>query len=268
VDVTNVVIELYRRKPDGRVEACRRPRLDFNAGNTKGAKEDMKETQEQGMFADAVGYPIRFGGWAMIVTGAVLSVVLDFLQAVPVAGMAIGAFAFGFFCGFYLSIVSTTIAGDDGVPDWPDVTDFIDDIGWPLVRVVGLGIISFVPVIVVINLVPEHSSAFPWAVGAAVAAGCFYFPMALLGSTVCGNLYGALPHIVLPGIFRALPGYLLAVPALVIAFVAGFAAEVYSSRIPYVGWFVASAVAIYSMMIQARLIGLIYRRKREVLGWE
>jgi hypothetical protein len=27
-------------------------------------------------------------------------------------------------------------------------------------------------------------------------------------------------------------------------------------------------VAIYSMMIQARLIGLIYRRKREALGWE
>jgi hypothetical protein len=33
-------------------------------------------------------------------------------------------------------------------------------------------------------------------------------------------------------------------------------------------WFLAAALSIYSMMIQARVIGLIYRRKREALGWE
>lgn len=220
------------------------------------------------MFADAVGYPFRFGGWAMIVTGAVFSVVLDFLQAVPVVGLPIGVFAVGFFAGFYLDMVSTTIAGDEGAPDWPSVTEFSDDILMPFLRMIGLLLFSFAPAAAVIFFVDEEAPAFPWAVGAAVAWGCLYFPMALLGSVVCGNLFGALPHIVLPGIWRALPGYLLAVPGLVLAAAACGAAAEFSQRIPYVGWFVASALAIYSMMVQARLIGLIYRAKREALGWE
>jgi hypothetical protein len=92
--------------------------------------------------------------------------------------------------------------------------------------------------------------------------------MALLGSVVCGNLYGALPHIVLPGVFRAMPGYLLAVPGLAVAVAVCGLAEEYSHRIPYVGWLIAAAIAIYSLMVQARVIGLIYREKREALGWE
>ena len=187
------------------------------------------------MFADAMGYPFRFGGWAMILSGAVLSVVLDFAQTIPVVGLPVGVFALGFFAGFYLDIVSTTIAGDDGVPDWPSVTDFSDDILMPFLRMVGLVLFAFAPMVAVVYFVSERAPAFPWAVGAAVAAGCFYFPMALLGSVVCGNLFGALPHIVLPGILRALPGYLLAVPGMVIAAVACGMAEEYSHRIPYVG---------------------------------
>lgn len=219
------------------------------------------------MFTDAFGYPFRFGGWVMIVSGAVFAAVLDFLQIFPMVGLPVAVFAAGFFAGFYLDIVSTTMAGDDGVPDWPSVSDFSDDILMPFLRVIGLVLLSFAPVAVVAWLLDGKAPAFPWAIGAAVAWGCLYFPMALLGSIVCGNLFGALPHIVLPGIFRALPGYLLAVPGLVIAMAAGGAAEEFGGRIPYVGWLMASAIAIYAMMMQARVIGLIYRGKRETLGW-
>jgi hypothetical protein len=204
----------------------------------------------------------------MIVTGAVLSMVLDFLQGAPVVGIPVSVFAIGFFAAFYLSVVATTITGDDGVPDWPSVTDFMDDILMPFLRMVGLVLLSFGPAFAVIYFVDEKAPAFWWAFGGAAAWGCLYFPMALLGSVVCGNLFGALPHIVLPAIFRALPGYLLAVPGLMIAAVVCAIAGEYSQRVPYLGWFLAAALSIYSMMMQARVVGLIYRRKREALGWE
>ncbi len=34
------------------------------------------------------------------------------------------------------------------------------------------------------------------------------------------------------------------------------------------GWFLAAAVAMYSLMFQARFIGLIYREKRDLLDWD
>jgi hypothetical protein len=220
------------------------------------------------MFADALSYPLRKGAWAMILTGAIFAVVLDFLKLFPVAGLAAAVFAAGFFCGFYLDIVATTMAGDDHAPDWPSFTEFADDILMPFLRVIGLVIISVIPTVAAAFFVDEDSPAFWWAVGGALAWGILYFPMAVLGSMTYGNLFGALPHVVVPAIVRAMPGYLLAVLVLVIAVGVCAAAEEFGGRVPYVGWLVATAIAIYSLMMQARLIGLIYREKREQLGWE
>jgi uncharacterized membrane protein len=92
--------------------------------------------------------------------------------------------------------------------------------------------------------------------------------MAVLGSQAFGTLGAALPHIVVPGVARSLPGYLAAVAALVFGFALCVAAQILSARVPYLGWLLAAAIALYSLMFQARLIGLIYRDKRDRLGWE
>lgn len=224
------------------------------------------------MFADALTYPLRKGGWAMILTGAIFSLLLDVAQHVPVVGLAAAVFAAGFFAGFYLDMVSTTMAGDNHVPDWSSFTEFLDDIVMPFLRVIGLMIVSFAPWLVLAVWLgwelPEDSPRIWWLGGGALALGALYFPMAVLGSSVWGNLYGALPHIVLPGIWRAMPLYLLAVPGLAIALGVCAAAEEYGGRIPIVGGLVATVVSLYSLMMQARVTGLIYRAKREELGWE
>jgi len=220
------------------------------------------------MFGDALRYPVRKGGWAMILTGTVLAVLLDVFKLTPVFGLAVAIFAAGYFSSFYLDIISSTMAGDDHLPDWPSFTEFLDDVVMPFLRVAGLVIASFWPVFVVPFVVDEEAPKFWWAIGVALVWGCFYFPMAALGSMMMGNLFGALPHIVLPAIVRSMPGYLLAVIGLAVAVAACGVAEEFGGRIPYVGWFVAAAVALYSLMMQARLIGLIHREKRDALGWE
>ena len=203
----------------------------------------------------------------MIVLGALFSIVLDVLQHTPIFGFAVAIFASGYFGSFYLDIVSTTMGERDEVPDWPSFSNFLDDIIFPFFRLCGLVLVSFWPLAVLIFADEDASWFVPAQIGA-VALGCIYFPMAVLAVQAFGGITAALPHIVLPAVFRALPGYLLAIVALVVAFgVCGFAEEV-AAKLPYIGWLVAAGVALYSLMFQARLIGLIYRDKRDKLGWE
>ena len=92
--------------------------------------------------------------------------------------------------------------------------------------------------------------------------------MAVLAAQAFGSLGAALPHVVIPAVLRALPGYLIAVVALVAGFVVCDVAQALTAGIPYVGWFLTAVVALYSLMFQGRLIGLIYRTKSDKLGWE
>jgi len=219
------------------------------------------------MFLDALSYPVRGSGWIMILVGAIFSVILDLLKFVPVMGIAVALFSSGYFGAFYLDIISTTMTDRDKVPDWPSFSSFIDDIISPLFRLVGLVLISFLPALALL-FADQKAPWFIPAIVAAVIFGCFYFPMAVLAAQALGGLGAASPHIVFPALFRALPGYLLAVVALVVGVIICGVAQAYTADIPYVGWFLTAAVALYSLMFQGRLIGLIYRAKSEKLGWE
>lgn len=204
----------------------------------------------------------------MIVLGAVLAVILDWLQAAPLFGLVIAVLSAGYFGAFYLDIISTTILGRDEVPDWPGVSSFWDDILGPFLRLLMLCVISFGPAVAIGILGDEEEAWRLPALLAALLLGSLYFPMAVLGAQAFGNIFGASPHLVLPAIFRAMPLYLAVWFALVVVFVgSGFAGELLG-KIPYVGWLVTSAVALYGMMFQGRLIGLLYRDRQDRLGWE
>lgn len=218
--------------------------------------------------ADALSYPIRRGGWIMIVVGAVFSVILDFLQFAPIVGLAVAIFSAGYFGSFYLSIINSTMIERDEVPDWPGFSSFWDDILSPFLRLFGLGIVSFLPVFLLSFFGDEDAAWFGPALITAVLYGVCYFPMAALASLAFGNLGGALPHIVFPAIVRSMPGYLLVVVALIVGIALSATIEELTKGIPYVGWFLAAAVALYGLMFQGRLIGLLYRDKGCKLGWE
>jgi len=221
------------------------------------------------MFTDALTYPIRSGGWIMIVLGAILGVVFDIGSIAPVLGFAVFVFGGGYFCAFYFDIVGSTMCGHDDVPDWPGFSDIVDEIVSPLLKVIGLVLISFGPAIAVLiyngSAEPEVLSGAPFV--AAIAFGVFYFPMAIIANQAFGTFTSVLPHVVVPAIFKALPGYLIAVVALAAVYAVAALAQTYAVRVPIAGWFFSWAVSLYGLMFQARLIGLIYRARQEVLDF-
>lgn len=220
------------------------------------------------MFADALTYPFRRSGWIMILAGAIFSVILDVLQFAPLIGLLVAVFSAGYFGAFYLDIIGTTMGGLDELPDWPSFSSMLDDIVSPFFRLVFLVVLSFGPVLAVAIFADAKGTWFMPGILSAVVFGCFYFPMAVLATQAFGGIGAALPHVVLPAIFKALPGYLLGLGALVLVFAVCAFAQEFTARVPYVGWFLTSAVALYGLMFQGRLIGLIYNDKKDEIGWE
>lgn len=203
----------------------------------------------------------------MILIGAVCSALIDLAHFAPRIGAVAALVGASYFGAFYLSIVGATMTDNDDLPDWPSVTEFAGDLFAPLLRLLGLGLISFGPAFLGLLLHdPESASSWiPMALG--VAWGCFYFPMALIAAEARGGLVAALPHIVLPAIVRIFPHYIGAVASMGGIFGLLLLEEFLLSDIPYLGWFLAGVVALYGQMFQGRLTGLIYRHHGEKLGW-
>ena len=219
-------------------------------------------------FLEALTYPVRGNGWILIVTGAVFAGVLSLIGlAASRIGLAAAVFCGGYFSAFFLSIIRSTVFGEDAPPDWPSFTSFADDILAPYLRVLGLILVSFSPLLLV-RLFGDASA--PWyrpAMAIFLVTGFTYFPMAAMASTVADHLGGALPHIVLPSIFRTLPGYLGSV--LVFAGGAGVVLGIQwvASGVPVLGALLSVGMGLYGLMAGARIIGLLYRTHHERLPW-
>lgn len=224
----------------------------------------MSNERTPTLLEDAATYPLRGSGWIMITIGAVLSAVLTLGTIAPGFGIFAWFAGLAYFTAFYFDIIGSTVNGQDECPNWPDITDLLGDIILPVVRCIGVWLLSFLPLVIVIARMGDDESEFSNpAVWAALAWGAFYFPMAILNVAVGNEMSGALPHRVLPDAIRAMPGYLWLVALLSAVFVLSEVAAVYGSKVPFVGGLLAAGISLYFMMMQARLAGLFYRRRIE-----
>jgi hypothetical protein len=217
------------------------------------------------MLADVVTYPVRSGGWLMIAIGAGFSILLYLATWAPFIGGIVGLLAAGFFAAYYLDVINATVNGGDDPPDWPSVSDFKEDILLPLIYTIGIALISWGPLMLTQFMDKTWEGKEAWQVGA-FAFAVIYFPMATLGYVMHGHLGGALPHRVLPAIFRALPGYLVVIVLFTVLTALSTLSEVIS-KVPLIGIVLTAAPTLYLLMAQGRLIGLLYRSKREQIGW-
>lgn len=187
-----------------------------------------------------------------------------------VFGIAAWLAIFGYYGAHAMSIARHTGLGEDEPPDWPDPSDMRFDLISVTVRFLGAMLVPFAPAILLF-----FGIAFGY-VSRDLAPLVFVFeiigallaPMSLLAVSMGQTLAAASPHIVIPAIMSCLKDYALAIVFMIVVVVIH---EVLSLTVVaafgIIGTLLADAILFYSMMVQARIMGLLYRAHHEDFPW-
>lgn len=214
----------------------------------------------------AFSYPFADGGWMALVAGALMGgiglFVLRFGIFMLVLVIPLFLAMVGYLWTWLLQIVSSTAYGEDSLPDWPDFTSVRDSALRALVLFL----------LVLLCLTPAIGA---WYLGlrtrpallGAFLLGCCYFPMGMLTLSMAESLAALNPLIVIPSIFKVGRGYLLAIAALVGVMVVRLLVQTALGHIPLLGAFVLGGASLYFLVVQARIVGLLYRVYERDLGW-
>jgi len=100
--------------------------------------------------------------------------------------------------------------------------------------------------------------------------GGFYVPMAFTGIAIFDSLAAVNPLLVIPSITRVIGTYLLTVSVLVIILVIRYLLGSFFSaylKIPIVPDMIMGLIGLYLLIVEVRLLGLMYRTKKEELAW-
>jgi hypothetical protein len=181
-------------------------------------------------------------------------------------------FGTGYLFAYLKKIIAATSDGDPHMPDWPEFSEWQADIVAPMFQFVVISLLGFGPALVfqIWGDWAEWDHLWLFVVPTALL-GCIYFPMAFLGVAMFDTLTAALtPAFVVGSILRVRREYSLAV--IIFTGIIGVrrVSEVLFGvlmHIPFVPSLLADLIAIYLLMVEARILGLLYLSKRMTLGW-
>lgn len=215
------------------------------------------------MFGDALAYPVKGAGVVVLIMGSIFAVLVQLAGFVPLVGLLAAVFLVGYFAAYYYQILQRTATGNNHEAEFPDVSEFLDDIILPAFQIIGVLIISNLLWALAILVAPDNH-VLQWL---GRAFGAFYFPMALLSMIIHGHLGGTNPLIVLPSILRTLPRYcIVAAVAMLLSFATN-ATDRLNFGIPVFGWAIPMFAFLYFITAHARMLGLFYRLEEERLDW-
>jgi hypothetical protein len=230
---------------------------------------------------DALSFPFRGEGWLILLGGAIAYSALYVPTLVDWRGSPL-TFLGHLLLDVYLVLYVYKLAGlswkdPKQMPEWPDLADYRDDIGMPLLLTVGAAFVSFLPAAVLATVLPAPLEPFA-LVG--VAAGLFYFPMQYLAATVIQAPRALSPVLVLRSIARTHSRYAVCVASVFgTALSAGasvlwlwfpFGREGWWFFLPVLnlaGWGAFHFCLIYTLAVLSRLLGRFYFTHAKTLGW-
>ncbi len=208
-------------------------------------------------------YPFRGNGISMLITGAVLIVISMVAGLGGIFGSLASLFLAGYFCATYFSIVESTAVGRQEAPMFPDVSNVMEDLIGPFLKILGVMLISFMPAIVYGFTTGKMDVIYEIL----LLVGIIYLPMAILAMIVLGNMSVASPFTVIPSIIRAGGSYWLVVVLLVVVYGLERFLENMLSGYFIVGPLIMGLIGMYVLMVSARALGVLYRKKADKLEW-
>lgn len=216
------------------------------------------------MLKDIFTYAYRGSGKYILICCVVLSVVAEIVSLAPLFGAIAGLLLSGYFSAVYFQMIQSTATGNDEAPQFPDLANIFEDIIWPMLQIIVVFLVSFGPLLAYAFGADESNDLIIWVL---LGLGVVYFPMAMLAVVVLGRTSVVSPHIVIPAIIRAGWLHWVSVLLLILLYVVSNIIENIFSDYLIIGTLVMSAVGAYTLMTQARILGVLYRERQDELGW-
>ena len=213
---------------------------------------------------DVFSYAVRGNGKYILIIGSVIHVMSYLMGFAPLIGIIANWILFAYFCAVYFQIIETTATGSTEAPEFPEISNPVGDLLVPMCKVCGVALAVFSPLIAYLFAVDNPSAGVVFALAGAAAV---YFPMAMMAVVVLGYLGAMGPQIVVPAIFRAGGLYWLSVFLLLMLYLGQIYVVDAVEGIPFLGQIVSAVVSMYLLMTNGRMLGIIYRERREEMGW-
>ena len=216
-------------------------------------------------------YPLQGDGSILLGAGAVFLVITGFVSRyASVGGLLLGIFVMGYLFSFMRQIVAATANGSDNPPDWPDFSNFSEDILAPCLQGLALWLMTFGPAIALLFWHPFGDDYAAVVVLIAAAFGALLAPMGMLALAMFDTI-GALNPVALVWSVSRIPGpYFLgaAVFELVIGAYPLLGLLMRSLGLPsLLTGLILGFIELYVLTTGMRILGLLYRCYKERLAW-
>lgn len=213
----------------------------------------------------AFAYPFRSDGVTIILAGSLFFAGINwmggffFLLGIMVAGYIFTAMK---------GIINATAVGEEKAPDWPEYSSWWDDLLLPFVEFAAIHVACFLPALVALSFISFPTNCIVG--GVLLVLGFALAPMALLAVAIFDSVMALNPILIVASICRVPLEYLVACLTLVASYVLGWALNMWLMAVipyPVLPWMLTSVVSLYLLVVEMRILGLLYRCKQKELGW-
>jgi hypothetical protein len=245
-------------------------------------EEAPAEISFTAQISGAFKYPFKGDGVILMCAGTMLLLLVDGARSIakfaPIYGfiavIMLTVFGTGYLTAFLRRVITSTAQGEEEMPEWPEIQDYGSDVVAPFLQLIGTVVFCFAPAIgfTIYALVgsPGDSAWLGWATTAAMVFSCVYFPMAFTAVAMSDSIVAVNPMVVIPSIMKVLGQYLLTVVVLgVILLVRWLLYRLLGKLlpIPLLPTVITSLIGLYLLVVEMRILGLLYRNNKDRLGW-
>ncbi len=246
------------------------------------SEEEPAEIPITSHIGGAFKYPFKGDGVVLMCAGTIVFLVVDGARWVSryafiyglIAVILLTIFGTGYLTAFLRRVITSTAEGDEEMPEWPDIQDFSSDIFAPFMQLIGTVVFCFAPMIGLTMYaaagVNGDSAWLGWATTAAMLSGCVYFPMAFTAVAMSDSILAINPMVVIPSIMKVLGQYVLTVVVLALILLARWLLYRLLEKIlpvPLLPTIITSLIGLYLLVVEMRILGLLYRSNKDRLGW-
>lgn len=242
---------------------------------------DVQPLEEKGFFAripEVFSYPFKGNGLVLLIGGTVFFGLAGMAQHLAgffgpygfVIGLGVGVFMTGYLFNFAKSIIASTVNGESGPPDWPDYTEWQEDILEPCLQLFGLVVLYFGLAIVLRWWHPAGPAMASALSLAAIGFGALLAPMGMMALALLDNIAALNPILLIVSIVRIPLSYLAAAAIfelLVWVYLRSGDLINLLLPVPVLPGLISGFLKLYLTLAAMRILGHLYVTKKDELGW-